>query len=110
MQQWGKLIDHQQLSSLSGGDSAFEAELLEIYLGDMQQQQQQLEQAIAAAKWHQVRELAHYIKGASANVGAVLVAAIAAQIETMACDHQPETILNLSVHLKQQIDALRACL
>lgn len=106
---WGKLIDHQQLESLSGGDEAFEAELLDIYLQDMQQQLQQLELVMAAAKWNQAGELAHYIKGASANVGAVSIAAIAADIETVAGSDQPESMLKFLAHLRQQVDALRAC-
>ena len=77
-------FDREQLDQLAGGDKAFEKELLRMFVGDTEESMNQLAAAISAQELTAVREIAHYIKGASANVGAVGMSKTAAQIEMMA--------------------------
>lgn len=77
-------FDLEQLEQLAGGDKAFEKELLQMFVGDTENSLEQLATAISADNQSAVQELAHYIKGASANVGAVGMSTIAAQLESTA--------------------------
>lgn len=107
---WGRLIDRQQLSDLSGGDAGFEAELLQVFIADTLDQLQALEQAIAGANWTQTLQIAHHIKGASANVGAIAIAAAAAEVETAGHRQQSKVILSALARLKQQVSELQSYL
>ncbi|ESA32670.1 hpt domain-containing protein [Leptolyngbya sp. Heron Island J] len=77
-------FDQEQLEQLAGGDKVFEKELLQMFVGDTENSLQQLATAINTDNQSAVQEVAHYIKGASANVGAVAMSSVAAQLETMA--------------------------
>ena len=77
-------FDREQLQQLAGGDTAFEKELLRMFVDDTEESLNQLAAAISAEQPDAVQEIAHYIKGASANVGAVGMSKTAAQIEMSA--------------------------
>ena len=79
-----KNFDLEQLEQLAGGDKAFEKELLQMFVGDTENSLSQLATAISMENQTAVRELAHYIKGASANVGATGMSVAAAQLEMLA--------------------------
>ena len=84
-------FDQDQLRQLAGGDEAFEKELLQLFVGDTENSLLQLETAINAENPSAVESLAHYIKGASANVGAVGLSRAAAQLEALAKTGQLKT-------------------
>lgn len=77
-------FDWQQLRQLAGEDTAFEYELLEIFLQETQQNLKDLEQAIATQSIQAIKDIAHALKGASANVGASALALAASQLEQLA--------------------------
>ncbi|MEM6252127.1 MAG: Hpt domain-containing protein [Cyanobacteria bacterium P01_D01_bin.156] len=77
-------FDLEQLKQLAGGDTAFEKELLTLFVEDMDNSFTQLAAAISAGDPVSVQEVSHYIKGASANVGAVGMSKISAQMEKRA--------------------------
>ena len=77
-------FDQEQLEQLAGGDKAFEKELLQMFVGDTESSLEQLATAISTDNQSTVQELAHYIKGASANVGAIGMSSVAAQLESTA--------------------------
>lgn len=95
-------FDWQQLRQLAGGDSAFEYELLEMFLQDAQQSLQALEQAIAARSLQTIQDVAHSLKGASANVGASALAIAARQLEQIAHGEQlteaPNILQQIRMH------------
>ena len=93
-----KNFDQEQLAQLSGGDKAFEKELLQMFLVDTEDSLGQLAAAIVAGDQADVQELAHYIKGASANVGAVALSREAAGLERLAKKGQ---LTKASSHLRQ---------
>ncbi len=78
------LIDWNSLQTLSDGDTAFEAELLELFLSDTRTHLTDLETALQQQDTEQVRRLAHHLKGSSANVGIMSFSDIAATLETEA--------------------------
>ena len=79
-----KNFDQEQLEQLAGGDKSFEKELLQMFVGDTEESLSHLATAISTENQSVVQELAHYIKGASANVGAIGMSAAAAQLEMLA--------------------------
>ena len=79
-----KNFDLEQLEQLAGGDKVFEKELLQMFLGDTENSLSQLATAISMENQIAVQELAHYIKGASANVGATGISRAAAKLEMSA--------------------------
>ncbi len=77
-------FDLEQLEQLAGGDKTFEKELLQMFISDTENSLSQLATAISMENQTAIQELAHYIKGASANVGAVGMSAAAAKLEMLA--------------------------
>ena len=77
-------FDLEQLQQLSDHSLEFEQELLQLYLDDQQAQLKLLQQAVGAEDWPQVQQKTHYIKGASASVGAVRLSQLAEAIEQQA--------------------------
>ena len=77
-------FDWQQLRQLAGEDSEFEYELLGMFLQDAQQSLRALEGAIAARCTTTIKDIAHSLRGASANVGACAMALSARQLEQTA--------------------------
>ena len=77
-------FDWQQLRQLAGEDADFETELLTMFLADADDSLQQLGAAIASEDIQATEDLAHSLRGASANVGAIALAQVASQIENLA--------------------------
>lgn len=93
------LIDWKSLQTLSDGDKAFEAELLQLFVEDTRSHLSKLAEAIARDDADQVRRLAHHLKGASANVGALGLSEAAGILETEA----RQANLNPAPALQQQM-------
>lgn len=77
-------FDWNQLHQLAGGDKDFEVELLDMFINDAESSVMQLSEAISTSNLAVVEDIAHYIKGASANVGALALSSVAAQLELQA--------------------------
>ncbi|NEQ54095.1 MAG: Hpt domain-containing protein [Leptolyngbya sp. SIO3F4] len=89
-----RTFDQEQLEQLAGGDKAFEKELLQLFADDTENSLNQLESAVHSENQAAIQSLAHYIKGASANVGAVGMSRAAAQLEKLAKLGNLETALS----------------
>jgi HPt (histidine-containing phosphotransfer) domain-containing protein len=81
-------FDWQQLKQLAGEDAAFETELLAIFLSDAQCSIQALDQAIAEQDLLSIEDIAHALRGSSANVGASSIASAARALEQSARNGQ----------------------
>lgn len=77
-------FDWQQLRQLAGEDADFETELLGMFLTEADDSLQQLGAAIASEDIPATEDIAHSLRGASANVGAIALAHVASQIEHLA--------------------------
>jgi HPt (histidine-containing phosphotransfer) domain-containing protein len=85
-------IDWEQLHQLSDYDSSFELELLSIFVTDTHPHLEQLQEAIGQRNFSAIQHLAHYIKGASANVGLHSIYTTADQLEEDALHHRTEVL------------------
>lgn len=93
------VIDQQQLQEYSGGDRVFEQELLHLFVEDTQHHLVALSVAIADQDFEVARREAHYIKGASAHVGALAMSAISAVVE----DHMKQQTSPIPEFLLDQL-------
>jgi signal transduction histidine kinase/DNA-binding response OmpR family regulator len=90
-----------------GGDQELLNEVLDIFLSDIPGQLQKLIQAKDNDDAEQVREKAHRIKGASANIGAQRASHVALQIEKAGKKNNLEGTESLFEKLEQEIECLR---
>ena len=81
-------IDWEQLHQVSEDDPEFELELLTMLAEDVKIHIEDLRRAVVASDAIAIGHEAHYIKGASANVGIVSITALAKQIEHLAREQQ----------------------
>jgi PAS domain S-box-containing protein len=67
----------------------------------------QCKQALASQNWHELKQLAHAIKGVSGNLALSTLAEISSQIE-LSCDEQNRLAVDTQlVNLEQQIDLIK---
>ncbi|NJM95831.1 MAG: Hpt domain-containing protein [Phormidesmis sp. RL_2_1] len=76
-------FDWQQLQQLAGEDADFETELLTMFLQDAKLSLSQLEGAIAQQDMLAIADIAHSLRGSSANVGAIALSRLASQLESI---------------------------
>lgn len=74
-------IDWSLLEALSDGDEDFQWELLQLYLSDTRKHLPELEAAIAQHNAEALRVEAHYLKGASGNMGVFSLHQLADELE-----------------------------
>ncbi|MEM9216604.1 MAG: Hpt domain-containing protein [Cyanobacteria bacterium P01_F01_bin.150] len=104
-------LDWSYLHSLSDADPDFERTLIELFLQDCQEQLAQLKEAIAQTNIKETERIAHYIKGASANIGAQYIQHYAQQIEhqvrhtQFTCFDTEISRLEISLSIVQEIFA-----
>lgn len=101
-------FDWQQLKQLAGEDAAFEIELLEMFLSDAMSSLERLEQAIACHNIQTIEDIAHSLRGASANVGATGLTRVARQLEHTARSGQLAEAQSLVRQIRQHCLAVRA--
>lgn len=94
--------DLEQLQQLSDHSLAFEQELLQLYLEDMQTQLRLLRLAVSAEDWPQIERIAHQMKGASGSIGATPLSQIAATLEQQA-KQEPQPQVSRAEDLLQQL-------
>jgi CheY-like chemotaxis protein len=75
------IVDWEFFNERFGDDEELVAELIEIYLEESPKQMQQVKDAIASGNMANLSLYAHSLKGASANMGAMEVRYVAADLE-----------------------------
>jgi CheY-like chemotaxis protein len=100
-------LDLESLHALSDNSPEFELELLQLFTQDCQGHLELLHRAIAANDLSQVERSAHYIKGASANIGAKVMQFAAAQLERQAHQKQLEITDELLAELRTSLQQIR---
>jgi CheY-like chemotaxis protein len=78
------LIDWGYLHQISNDDQAFERELLHLFIETIPRHLEKIQTAIAASDFPTIKQEAHFIKGSSANVGAIEVEASALSLDEQA--------------------------
>jgi HPt (histidine-containing phosphotransfer) domain-containing protein len=74
-------IDWRSLQRLSEGNAKFELDLLKIFVQDCCEHLTLLDRAIAQRQFDEIEQIAHHLKGASANVGAFVMRDAAHELE-----------------------------
>jgi HPt (histidine-containing phosphotransfer) domain-containing protein len=101
------VLDRAQLRDVTLDDEGLMREILAALIDDASQQMPLLESAIRAEDAQKCMQLAHYSKGACANVGANAVAAVLKRIEREAASHEfPECRASLA-NLAAELERLR---
>jgi HPt (histidine-containing phosphotransfer) domain-containing protein len=99
-------IDWEMIHRLSEGDRQFERELLALFLQDMKSNLGLLADYLSLGSSIKVREVAHHIKGASANVGAGELHRLSSALEMQARYEQLDMCLLLLKSLQTHLDRL----
>ena len=101
------VLDRAQLRDVTLDDEDLMREILTALIDDTSRQMPFLESAIRAEDSQKCMRLAHYSKGACANVGANAAAAVLKRLEREAAGHEfPECRVSL-VNLAAEIERLR---
>jgi HPt (histidine-containing phosphotransfer) domain-containing protein len=101
-------FDWDHLHQISDNNPEFELELLQLFVEDSYAHLAMLQSAIAEQNFQQIEQEAHHIKGASANVGATPMEAIASQLEQQARQHQLQSTTSFLSELEQFLRKLKA--
>ncbi len=101
------LIDWNYLRKLSGGNEAFELELLTTLVETLPNRLKVLEFAICANDRHTMGREAHYIKGSSGSMGAIGIQVPAAQLEKKANSGELEGVSELFIELMDNFNRTR---
>lgn len=102
------LIDWDHLNAISDGDNEFQQQLINIYVTDTERRISALKEYLSASDWEAFCKEAHTIKGASANVGALVIQNIAYEME-MSTDSQANHLPDKSeIELSELLQRLEA--
>lgn len=102
------VLDRRQLRDVTMDDEELMREILSALIDDTSRQIQLLDQAIREQNPQKCLRLAHYSKGACANVGANRAAELLKQIERSAAASQFQECGESLGMLVQEVDRLRA--
>ncbi|HEX3746749.1 MAG TPA: Hpt domain-containing protein [Bryobacteraceae bacterium] len=102
------VLDRGQLSEVTLEDEALMRELVAALIADTQQQLPLLDLAIRSTDLKQCASLAHYCKGACANVGAKAAATVLADLERSAKSGAAEECSRQLATLSFEVERLRA--
>lgn len=103
-------IDWEQLHQVSEDDPEFELELLTMLAEDVKIHIEDLSRAVTDRDANAIAHEAHYIKGASANLGVVGITSLAKQIEQLARERVTDDPAPLVERMKADLSHLEAYL
>ena len=101
------VLDHEQLRDITLDDPDLMREILAALIDDTGRQIELLDRAIQDRDSQQCIKLAHYCKGACANVGAVAAATLLKDIEHDAARDRFDQCSSALASLATQLDRLR---
>ncbi|MEW6441331.1 MAG: response regulator [bacterium] len=96
-----------RIQEISGGDTAFESELLGTFLIDIEARLTTLEGAVREQRAELVYRTAHALKGTSANAGAMKMQRAAGQLEKMGAARELGSASSTLDHLRQEFALVR---
>jgi len=101
-------LDAEQLRDVTLDDESLMREILSVLIDDTSRQVKLLQLAIQDEDAMRCMRLAHYSKGACANVGATAAAAILKDIERRAANHEFQECGAALGRLAEEVEALRS--
>ncbi|MEH2191827.1 MAG: GAF domain-containing protein [Nostoc sp.] len=103
-------IDWEHLHRISGNDSEFELNLLEVCLEDIKPRLEIIIAAIASHDFRQILRETHHLKGATANIGATAMYIVADKLEKLAYHQDLREANNLILELKEFVNSIQEIL
>jgi HPt (histidine-containing phosphotransfer) domain-containing protein len=103
-----RVLDWHQLRDITLDDEALMREIIATLIDDTTRQMQLLDAAIREEDVTRCMRLAHYSKGACANVGASSAAAILKHIESTAATRDFQECSAALARLNREVDLLRS--
>jgi hypothetical protein len=100
-------IDWEHLHRISGNDTEFELNLLQVCVEDIKPRLEIIKAAIASHDFGQIAREAHHLKGASANIGATAMYLAADKLERLAYHQDLRDTSNLILELKEFVDCIQ---
>ncbi|MFA5059152.1 MAG: Hpt domain-containing protein [Candidatus Omnitrophota bacterium] len=100
------IIDLNEVLERVQDDKELLLELIGIFLGDCPAKLSAMKMAAEKKDFGQIKDLAHSLKGASANISAKKISAIFLQIEQMAKNNDAASTLQLLTQVNVQIKDL----
>ncbi len=104
------VFDRDAFLSRVGDDEDLAREVLEVFVNDVPQQIRRLYEALESGEASVAQRVAHTIKGASANVSAEALRALATEMESAAQAGDLDAVRARAASLEPQLDALRNAL
>ncbi|WP_103670055.1 response regulator [Pseudanabaena sp. BC1403] len=86
------LIDWTYIDSIADGSEEFKAEILQTFFESTSESLGQLEVAISENNYDEIARIAHFIKGASSNLGMIAIAAIANDLQQVGENQKEENM------------------
>lgn len=96
-------LDLQRLNSLSRGKVAFQQRLVQTFVDNAFPGVEQMRRALLVNDYQTIEQQAHRLKGASANVGVLIMPDIAGQLERQARDKKLEGATELLNSMENQL-------
>jgi CheY-like chemotaxis protein len=103
-------LNWEHLHAICDGNEEFEFKLLQVFVEDAQMHLVNIASAIATGNLPALKQEAHYLKGASANIGLVTVQAIAGKLEQQAHRQQLEGTVTLQTELQESLNQVQTFL
>ena len=100
-------VSLQRIHDITDGDEAFERELIESFLTDMEERLGDLESALGEGNTEEVMRQVHSIKGSSANAGAKGLQEIARRMEQTGAGMDACMPVELLEELRREFDRVR---
>jgi HPt (histidine-containing phosphotransfer) domain-containing protein len=107
--EWERVDMLRQMCASGSGPDRW-PELIGLFLEDAAQRVRQLDEAVAAGDAEQVRELAHALKGSSANFGAPVLRDLSSRLESLATDGRMESAAGAVAPLAMEYERTREAL
>ncbi len=101
------VLDWQELLQRLGDDQEFIAEVLAMTVEEAAREVPEIEAALAAGEMAHVQELAHALKGATANTSARALCAVAADVELACRDGRSDSVPELVKRLQPEYERFR---
>ncbi|WP_375511649.1 GAF domain-containing protein [uncultured Nostoc sp.] len=100
-------IDWEHLHQISGNDTEFELNLLQVCVEDIKPRLEIIKAAIASHDFGQIAREAHHLKGASANIGATAMYLASDKLEQLAYHQDLRNTTNLILELKEFVNCIQ---
>ncbi|MGF1986995.1 MAG: GAF domain-containing protein [Nostoc sp. ZfuVER08] len=103
-------INWEHLHQVSDNDTQFELNLLQIFVQDIKPRLEIVKSAIALYDFGQIVREAHYLKGASSNIGATAMYLAVEKLEQQALQHEHKTATKLITEIEEFVNRIQTFL